>query len=130
MLTGKHKIGDRGVAIEFSSDDAKESTLIYNAYHRVALDSSELRQLRDILNAHFGDDWVPCGPDGPFPAVKKKVLVTVLDEAAGAIGVTLDKRVKVYGDPEHWLGDENRPSWCNVIAWRPMPTPYSPEDAK
>ena len=76
------------------------------------------------------DGWTPCGEDGPFPAVKKKVLVTVLDEATGAIGVTLDKRVKVYGDPEHWLGDENRPSWCNVIAWRPMPTPYSPEDAK
>ena len=76
------------------------------------------------------DGWTPCGEDGPFPAVKKKVLVTVLDEAAGAIGVTLDKRVKVYGDPEHWLGDKNRPSWCNVIAWRPMPTPYNPENAK
>ena len=123
MLTGKHKIGDRGVAIEFSSDDAKESTLIYNAYHRVALDSSELRQLRDILNAHFGDDWVPCGPDGPFPEKADRVFVTTLNTENGAKYLVDD--VCIDGRWVHWNYWRYR-----VIAWRPMPTPYiSDEDA-
>ena len=119
MLTGKHKIGDRGVAIEFSSDDAKESTLIYNAYHRVAIDSSELRQLRDILNAHFGE-WTPCGPDGPFPENGEMVFVTILilEQNRRLLGVDW---ITPQGKWSFWDGGTHA-----IIAWKPYLKPYNP----
>ena len=122
MLTGKHKIGDRGVAIEFSSDDAKESTLIYNAYHRVALDSSELRHLRDLLNAHFGE-WVPCGPDGPFPAGDAEDNYDVTFECKFEnhtrryVSVATLASIPWNAKQENW----------RVVAWKPRVKPYKPE---
>ena len=117
MLTGEHKIGDYRAEIEFADHG---NTLIEDAKQRFAIfDSSELRHLRDLLNAHFGE-WTPCGPDGPFPENGEMVFVTILilEQNRRLLGVDW---ITPQGKWSFWDGGTHA-----IIAWKPYLKPYNP----
>ena len=91
--------------------DAKQRFAIF--------DSSELRHLRDLLNAHFGE-WTPCGPDGPFPENGEMVFVTILilEQNRRLLGVDW---ITPQGKWSFWDGGTHA-----IIAWKPYLKPYNP----
>lgn len=61
MLTGMHKIGERGVEISLGGEIRRDGKPV--VVHRiegsrgsiVMMDDAELRSLRDLLNRHFSE---------------------------------------------------------------------------
>lgn len=131
MLTGTHKIGERGMEIEFGTNVA---TFVDADGYEVFLDYHEARDLRDLLNRHFGepelsdeDGWTLCDDDGPFPPIEEEVDVTV--SVSGYSRPV--RKVKIaqcdvwYVKPfTTWVGIEKNEI---VVAWRPRPKPCQPE---
>ena len=122
MLTGEHKIGDDGLAIEFGDDDSTLVTLsrcAFNGRSLLCVDIAELRSLHALLSEHFGDGWTPCGPDGPFPPRNAKDEYDVtMRLCSGSLWV------------EHGLGASDIRlcvSSMNIIAWKPALKPYDPK---
>ena len=85
--------------------------------------------IRGIIRKHMNDGWIPVDdrlPEGPKenPVFDDKPLELYLVDMGGS-----------YPLRAFWNGKEFTDGWIvlNVIAWMPLPEPYSPErsnDAK
>jgi hypothetical protein len=129
MLTGKHKIGDDGLAIEFGDDD---STLValsrcaFDGRSLLCVDTAELRSLHALLSEHFDNGWMPCGPDRPFPDSGVEVEVTYLfGETIRGNEIYLPGRAmrSVYGT---WVNFQLQ-EMPEIIAWAYPRKPYEPK---
>ena len=127
MLTGKHKIGDDGLTIEFEDHQVDQLILIRDECGNTSiLDTAELRSLHTLLSEHFGDGWTPCGPDGPFPDSGVEVEVTYLfGETIGGNEIYLPGRAmrSVYGT---WVNFQLQ-EMPEIIAWAYPRKPYEPK---
>ena len=123
MLTGKHKIGNDGVSVVFHDNgDVSISCKVGGETWQISIGEDGAKELRDLLNAHFGE-WVPCGPDGPFPAGDAEDNYDVTFECKFEnhtrryVSVATLASIPWNAKQENW----------RVVAWKPRVKPYKPE---
>ena len=90
-----------------------------------------LGDVRDVLEKHMNDDWVSVGERMPMRTLDEKInesyqkYLVFID---GVDGWDIDIAVYDFWNDKKWReAHDGYGEIENVIAWRPLPEPYSPE---
>lgn len=84
-----------------------------------------LGDVRDILEKHMNDGWIPV--EECLPENNKLVLVWARSTARGADEWSLGSYDNGFWALGSYGGSLVFPSQLEAVAWRPLPDPYRPE---
>jgi len=116
-MTVDRKIGETAKAKLVGGEDFGCLKISDGIRRDVALKISGARSLYALLYEYFGDYWVPCGPDGPFPPEGSEIDIT-LSYPSGKRYVVRE----VASDSVDFKGDV-----LKVVARKPYLKPYDPK---